>query len=346
NQQREQEALRAAQREQELREQEQAAPEKEEPPQNSDFRKLIGEICGTKVCEEQKQNMEDTMLELLKIVDKKSFIVRIIITSQISSIIAIPPILPTDKPEYSLSMRDEHLSTISKTESDEVIKSSVKNLVPILSESKVTSDNEKFSGELAHNGPIPPRIKEADFDLEEEICLVENFFNSQMEEIDLFLNTDDFMPSGIKNDDYDSEGDIYFLEELLSDDPFPLPKNESFNFDHHDDPLFSHPPPEPPNIEVFFEPDTGVLTAKVVEDIFEHYVIMPKVLPYQTTLCLNIDTLLPFSFKNKDKVFKLGILSYLLVSHRDKTIFESLMMMMYGGDIPHLDILFLHFYPP
>ncbi|GKB39539.1 hypothetical protein Tco_0884481 [Tanacetum coccineum] len=66
NQQREQEALLAAQREQELLAQKQAAQEKEEPPQNSDFRQLIEEICGTKVCEEQKQNMEDTMLELLK----------------------------------------------------------------------------------------------------------------------------------------------------------------------------------------------------------------------------------------------------------------------------------------
>nr|GEW61047.1 reverse transcriptase domain-containing protein [Tanacetum cinerariifolium] len=66
NQQREQEALLAAQREQELREQKQAAQEKEEPPQNSDFRQLIGEICGAKVCEEQKQNMEDTLLEFLE----------------------------------------------------------------------------------------------------------------------------------------------------------------------------------------------------------------------------------------------------------------------------------------
>ncbi|GJZ36420.1 hypothetical protein Tco_0582611 [Tanacetum coccineum] len=65
-QQREQEALLAAQREQELREQEQAAQEKEEPPQNSDFRQLIEEMCGTKVCEEQKQKMEDMMLDLLK----------------------------------------------------------------------------------------------------------------------------------------------------------------------------------------------------------------------------------------------------------------------------------------
>ncbi|GKC36401.1 hypothetical protein Tco_1048785 [Tanacetum coccineum] len=79
NQQREQEALLTAQRERELREQEQAAQreqellaqkqaaqEKKEPPKNSDFHQLIEEMCGTKVCEKQKQNMEDTMLELLE----------------------------------------------------------------------------------------------------------------------------------------------------------------------------------------------------------------------------------------------------------------------------------------
>nr|GEU58408.1 hypothetical protein [Tanacetum cinerariifolium] len=71
NQQREQEALLAAQREQELRKQEQAYQENEKPPQNSDFRQLIGEICVTKVCEEQKQNMEDTMLEFLEVCRQK-----------------------------------------------------------------------------------------------------------------------------------------------------------------------------------------------------------------------------------------------------------------------------------
>nr|GEW30782.1 hypothetical protein [Tanacetum cinerariifolium] len=39
-------------------------------------------------------------------------------------------------------MRDEHLSTILETESVEVIKFSVENLVPISCESEVTSDNE------------------------------------------------------------------------------------------------------------------------------------------------------------------------------------------------------------
>ncbi|GJU56096.1 hypothetical protein Tco_1229810 [Tanacetum coccineum] len=36
--------------------------------------------------------------------------------------------------------------------------------------------------------------------------------DSHMEEIDLFLATDDSMPPGIENDDYDLEGDIHFLE--------------------------------------------------------------------------------------------------------------------------------------
>nr|GEY30206.1 hypothetical protein [Tanacetum cinerariifolium] len=208
-------------------------------------------------------------------------------TSQISLVIAIAPDLPTKEPEYSLSMGDEHLSIIPKTESDDVIKSSVKKLVPIPSESEnpLVDDEEsispkidphyfnaeydliesllnrdtlidsspkfdylleEFSGELAHIDPILPGIKEADFDLEEEICLVENLLydnlflrppkelnaenddtiveslslspipikdgDSQIEEIDLFLDTDDLMPSGIKNDDYDSEGDIHFFE--------------------------------------------------------------------------------------------------------------------------------------
>nr|GEX23595.1 hypothetical protein [Tanacetum cinerariifolium] len=193
------------------------------------------------------------------------------------------------------------------------------------------SEHHEFSGELTYIDPIPPGIEEADFDLEEEIRPVDNLLydnsslrlpeklnaeiadtileflspspipvedsDSLMEEIDLFLATDDLMPPGIENDDYDSEGDIHFLEELLRDDPFPLPENESSNFDHHDDPSFPRPPSEPPNVKVFFdfEPNTGVLTAKMVEDISEHHVLMPKVLPSQPTPCLNFDTLLPFS---------------------------------------------------
>nr|GFB73321.1 hypothetical protein [Tanacetum cinerariifolium] len=53
---------------------------------------------------------------------------------------AITPILSTEEIENSLSMGDEYLDTIPATKSDEVIKSSVKDLVPILSESKGIPD--------------------------------------------------------------------------------------------------------------------------------------------------------------------------------------------------------------
>nr|GEX33288.1 DNA-directed DNA polymerase [Tanacetum cinerariifolium] len=141
--------------------------------------------------------------------------------------------------------------------------------------------------------------------------------DSQREEIDLFLDTNDLMPPGNENDDYDSEGDIRNFKDLLSNDTPPILENESSNFDHHDDPSFPRPPPEPPDVEIFFEPDSGVLTTNAVKE-------------------------------NEDKVFKPGILSYLLVSHRDKTTsdFSENPMMMYGGDIPLLDVPYLHFYSP
>nr|GEX35282.1 reverse transcriptase domain-containing protein [Tanacetum cinerariifolium] len=170
---------------------------------------------------------------------------------------------------------------------------------------------EEFFGELAHIEPIPSGIEEANFDLEEEIRFVENLFN----------------------------------------DPLSLSKNESSNFDYHNNLSFSRLPSKLPDVDVFYEPDSCVLPTKVVKGISEHYVLMPNILPTLPTfdpLCINIDTLLSFSSENKDKVFKLGILSYLLVSHRDKIIsdFSKNPMMMYGGDIPLLDVMYLYFYPP
>nr|GEZ59421.1 hypothetical protein [Tanacetum cinerariifolium] len=54
--------------------------------------------------------------------------------------IAITPVLSTEEPDNSLSMGDEHLDTIPATESNEVIKSSVENLVSIPSESEGIPD--------------------------------------------------------------------------------------------------------------------------------------------------------------------------------------------------------------
>nr|GEZ75435.1 hypothetical protein [Tanacetum cinerariifolium] len=140
-------------------------------------------------------------------------------TFQISSVHAIAPVLPTKEPEYSLSMGYEHLNTISKTESDEVIESSAKNLLPIPSEYEVTSDDESEC-ETPPTSTIP--VEDND---------------SLREEIDIFTSTDDLLHPGIKSDDYDLEVDIHFLEELLVDD----------------DSSFPRPPSEPPDVEFFFD---------------------------------------------------------------------------------------------
>ncbi|GJZ06921.1 hypothetical protein Tco_0540714, partial [Tanacetum coccineum] len=72
-------------------------------------------------------------------------------------------------------------------------------------------------------------------------------------------------------------------------------------------------------------------------------------------LSLVFDTLLLFSFENEDNIFNPGILvsneekSPNLLSHRGFKAFQLISespMMISGGDIPILDVPFLHFYPP
>ncbi|GKB97465.1 hypothetical protein Tco_0983602, partial [Tanacetum coccineum] len=64
------------------------------------------------------------------------------IISKLPPSIAITPVLPTLEPEDSLIMGNEELSTILEKESDEFIKSSVEDLVPIPSESEDTSGSD------------------------------------------------------------------------------------------------------------------------------------------------------------------------------------------------------------
>ncbi|GKF09483.1 hypothetical protein Tco_0043707, partial [Tanacetum coccineum] len=75
--------------------------------------------------------------------------------------------------------------------------------------------------------------------------------DSLIEEIDLFLTLDDSMPPGIENDDYDSEWDILFLKELLSNDSPLLLENESFHFDVPSSP---RPHTKQPDDGIYFEP--------------------------------------------------------------------------------------------
>nr|GEU35169.1 putative retrotransposon protein [Tanacetum cinerariifolium] len=194
------------------------------------------------------------------------------IISELPSCIAITPVLSTKEPKDSLIMGDEHLDTIFEKESDEFIKSSIKNLVlrPRIDEADCNPEEDIHLVERLlydNSSPRPPE----EINSKNSNALIESFSpspipvedsDSLMEEIDLSLTLDNSMPSGIENDDYNSEGDILFLEELLSNDSPSLSENESFHFDV---PLSPRPLMKPPDDEIYFEPVRGVLTTKVVD---------------------------------------------------------------------------------
>ncbi|GJT77105.1 hypothetical protein Tco_1043830, partial [Tanacetum coccineum] len=73
--------------------------------------------------------------------DEESIIPLNEIISQLPQSIAITPVLPTMEPEDSLIMEDEYLRTIPEKKSDEFIKSSVDDIVPIPSKSEDLSED-------------------------------------------------------------------------------------------------------------------------------------------------------------------------------------------------------------
>nr|GEY71719.1 hypothetical protein [Tanacetum cinerariifolium] len=271
------------------------------------------------------------------------------IISELPSYFAVTPTEPVD----FLSMGDEHLYTIPATESDEFIKSCVKNLVPNPIESKGengcdvpagfttfsnvlfdddydsdSSDDQSFSDEdfpkkiylnpLFDEEIIPMEIDQ--HSLNAESALIESMPNhdsliiiyskidslfdellydnsspsppkeivsensnvdiesfspssipnensdSHTEEIDLYLNSDDPMSSGIEDDDYDSGRDIPILEELLDNYSLSLPATESYHFDI---PSPYCPPAKPPDA------NTGTLNIKIMGDVSDQKVPIP-----------------------------------------------------------------------
>ncbi|GJT45349.1 hypothetical protein Tco_0954064, partial [Tanacetum coccineum] len=74
--------------------------------------------------------------------EESSIPLRDIIISELPPCIAITPVLLTEEPVDSLIMEDKHLDTIPETESDELIKSSVEDLVHTPSESDGISESE------------------------------------------------------------------------------------------------------------------------------------------------------------------------------------------------------------
>ncbi|GJT91898.1 hypothetical protein Tco_1080743 [Tanacetum coccineum] len=194
--------------------------------------------------------------------DEESSIPLSDVISELPPCVAITPVLSTEEPDNSLSMGDEHLDTIPATESDEVIKSSVENLVPIPSESEdfsdiesecdvpdcddsqttnfstfsnplfddsTSSDDESSHEEVIHEMSFKTYSNPL-FDLDEEII---------SSEFNLIHNEDlDFTS---KNDRFDTES--YLLESLLNRDTLMAssPKIDSL-FDEFAGELITIPP--------------------------------------------------------------------------------------------------------
>ncbi|GJW72535.1 hypothetical protein Tco_0129452 [Tanacetum coccineum] len=128
------------------------------------------------------------------------------IISQIPPSIVITPVLPTMEPDDSLNMGDEHLSTIPKKESDEVIKASVEDLVPIPSESKDTSDNDSECDLPFCDDSFPLDVLGAN-----SVTFSNPLFDS--------------------NDDFTSSDDESLPEEDVQEENFKIYSNPLFEFD-------------------------------------------------------------------------------------------------------------------
>ncbi|GJS16811.1 hypothetical protein Tco_0411283 [Tanacetum coccineum] len=335
--------------------------------------------------------------------------------------IAITPDLPTEEPDNSLSMGDEHLDTILETESDELIKYSDENLVPILSEfenfsdieskcdvpdcddsqttnfstfsnplfdDSTSSDDESSHEEVIHEISFKTYLNPL-FDHDEEIIssefnLIHNEdldstpnndrFNTESYLRESLLNRDILMASSPKIDSLLDEfaGELITIpprivnkehEEYISLMRRLLYDNSSPHLDDYDsegdDNSTSLPEFESFHVDY---PDLRDSTIDVVEDIPDRNKM------YDPGICIEvestrflatyspvIDTLLPFSSENKDKVFNHCVLaskerSPPSSSHRgfkaSKLFHHKSPMLIYGENIHILDVLFLHFYPP
>nr|GEY16535.1 hypothetical protein [Tanacetum cinerariifolium] len=234
---------------------------------------------------------------------------------------AIATVLPTEEPEYSLKVTfdDESecdvpitdgFSPVFKTFSNPIFDDNddftssddepLSNKDVLMEDFKVYS-NSLFDDEEINSNKIDPR-----------------YFNAKSDLIESLSNRDTL---------FDSSPKFYYLEEFSGELMLTSIIDEEIDIFTGTDDLMPLGTEKPQDVEIFFESNSGVLTTKMVKGISEHDVLMPNIFPTLPTFDLLYpvyDTLLSFSSENEDKVFKPGILSYLLVSHRDKTTSDFL----------------------
>ncbi|GKA24097.1 hypothetical protein Tco_0710130 [Tanacetum coccineum] len=192
--------------------------------------------------------------------------------------------------------------------------------------------------------------------------------DSLREEIDIFPGPDDSIPPGIESDDFDSEDD---------DNSTSLPEFDSFHVDYPDSgdstiDVVEDIPVDVPNIlptHPTLHMDFDFIPSNDLGS--DHDVSSPsgnrnKI--YDPGICIEvestrflatfspvIDTLLPFSSENEDKVFNHGVLASKKKyppssSHQgfkaSKLFLQKSPMLIHGHNTPNLGVRHPYFYPP
>nr|GEX74554.1 hypothetical protein [Tanacetum cinerariifolium] len=147
-------------------------------------------------------------------------------------------------PNVSLIKGNEKLNTIPKKESNEFIKPSVEDLVPIVKEKVVTFSNLLFNLNDDFISSDDESLSDEDV-LEDNRTESKDSYDSNLDEPDLLVtplsdaNKDECFDSGGDDDEinvldcedsyYDFEGDILYLESFLNDDFCDNPSNSDMN---------------------------------------------------------------------------------------------------------------------
>ncbi|GKD44376.1 hypothetical protein Tco_1269021 [Tanacetum coccineum] len=190
--------------------------------------------------------------------------------------------------------------------------------------------------------------------------------NSLMEEIDIFLDGDDLIPPGIESDDFDSKDD---------NNSTSFPEFDSFHVEYPDSGdstinVVEDIPVDVPNIlpNPALQLDFDLIPSNDLGSDLDNsspsgdrnkiydpgICIEVKSTRFLSTLSPVIDTLLPFSSENEDKVFNHGVLAYKeksppYSSYRglkaSKLFHQKSPMLIHGDNTPNLGVRHPYFYP-
>nr|GEW33795.1 hypothetical protein [Tanacetum cinerariifolium] len=212
-------------------------------------------------------NMEEDILFLERFLSEEPYPIPLMISNQAKSSI--------EEPEHSFSMGYEHFNTSLVT--NKVVESSTKNLVPIPRECEVTSDNESGSIEPVNDDSsvfttFPNSLFNDKDDVtvhDDDVSIEESIFDYLDEFYGPLIPIHIAEEERIRREHTDY---INRMEMLFTINPRPCPTESDF-----DNPLVPLPPPETPDAEFDFKPDSEEatpVTARALIDVHGEEMIL------------------------------------------------------------------------